>query len=77
MTPEIIYFSATTSVLLILVGGIVGWLLRQAYSEHIYVTAAQTDALHPEMYDDEGYRINDELLRVRFVELDDEDAELE
>lgn len=75
MTPEMIYFSATTSVLLILVGGIVGWVSRQAFGEHLYVTAAQTDALHPEMYDDEGYIINDELLRVKFVDIEDEDAE--
>ena len=75
MTPEMIYFSATTSVLLILVGGIVGWISRQAFGEHLYVTAAQTAALHPEMYDDEGYIINDELLRVKFVDIEDEDAE--
>tara|TARA_B100000029_G_scaffold152390_1_gene147408 strand:- start:155 stop:382 length:228 start_codon:yes stop_codon:yes gene_type:complete len=71
MTPEIIYFSAITSVLVLLVGGIVGWLSRQAFSEHIYVTAAQTETLHPEMYDEDGHWINEELLSVRFIDEDE------
>tara|TARA_B100001996_G_scaffold275033_1_gene215780 strand:+ start:465 stop:692 length:228 start_codon:yes stop_codon:yes gene_type:complete len=71
MTPEIIYFSALTSVLVLLVGGVVGWLGRQAFNEHIYVTAAQTEAMHPEMYDDEGHLINEELLSVRFIDEDE------
>ncbi len=77
MTPEIIYFSAITSVLVLLVGGIVGWLSRQAFNEHIYVTSAQNEAMHPELYDEDGRWINEELLSVRFVEPEDEDAELE
>ena len=75
MTPEFIYFSALTSVLVLLVGGVVGWLGRQAFNEHIYVTAAQTEAMHPEMYDEDGHFINEELLSVRF--LDEEELEEE
>ena len=75
MTPEIIYFSAITSVLVLLVGGIVGWLAKQAFSEHIYATVTQTETLHPEMYDEDGHWINEELLSVRFV--DDDELEEE
>ena len=71
MTPEIIYFSALTSVLVLLVGGVVGWLGRQAYNEHIYDTAAQHEEMHPEMYDEEGHFINEELLSVRFIDEDE------
>ena len=73
MTPEIIYFSAITSVLVLLVGGIVGWLSRQAFSEHIYVTAAQTETLHPEMYDEDGMVINEELYSVKFINEEEDD----
>ncbi len=71
MTPEIIYFSAITSVLVLLVGGVVGWLGRQAFNEHIYVQAAQAESLHPEMYDEDGRWINEELLSVRFIDEDE------
>ena len=39
--------------------------------DSIYVTAAQTETLHPEMYDEDGHWINEELLSVRFVDEDE------
>ena len=36
---------------------------------------AQEDSIHPEMLDDEGYLINEELLSVRFVDEDEFDEE--
>lgn len=50
------------SILFLLVGGVVGWILKQYLYEKNYIPAN----LHPEMYDENGNLIPDEILAVRF-----------
>jgi hypothetical protein len=70
----VVYFSATVSFIFLCVGVIAGWTANEKLHEFMYGTA-QEDNIHPEMLDDEGYLINEELLSVRFVDEDEFDEE--
>ncbi len=59
LAAEITIFSLI-SVLFLLVGGIIGWLTK----DHIYNT--QPIYTHPEMFDENGNIVPDEILAVRF-----------
>ena len=60
------------SILAIMVGGMIGWMARQ----HSYETTPQIAYTHPEMYDEHGNLIPDEILAVRFEQHDtSEDSE--
>ena len=48
------------SIMMLLVGGVVGWLAK----EHMYNT--QPVYTHPEMFDENGNILPDEILAVRF-----------
>ena len=50
------------SILALLVGGMIGWMARQ----HSYETTPQVVYTHPEMYDENGNLVPDEILAVRF-----------
>ena len=50
------------SILAILVGGMIGWMARQ----HSYETTPQIVYTHPEMLDENGNLIPDEIVAVRF-----------
>ena len=67
----VVYFSATVSFIFLCVGVIAGWTANEKLHEFMY-GRAQEDNIHPEMLDDEGYLINEELLSVRFIDDDDE-----
>ena len=54
------------SILALLVGGMIGWMARQ----HSYDTTPQIVYTHPEMYDQNGNLIPDEILAVRFEQHD-------
>ena len=60
----IVTLTLTTVVtfLAILVGGMIGWLARQ----HSYDTTPQTVFAHPEMFDENGQLIPDEIVALRF-----------
>ena len=70
----VVYFSATVSFIFLCVGVIAGWTANEKLHEFMY-GKAQEDNIHPEMLDDEGYLINEELLSVRFVDEDEFDDE--
>ena len=59
------------SIMMFFVGGVVGWLAK----DHVYQT--QPVYTHPEMFDENGNILPDEILAVRFEngydELDEED----
>jgi hypothetical protein len=66
--------STLISIMFFFVGGVVGWLAK----EHFYSTAPVY--AHPEMFDENGNLLPDEILAVRFennyddyTEEDDED----
>ena len=50
------------SILALLVGGMIGWMARQ----HSYETTPQYAYTHPEMYDQNGNLLPDEIVAVRF-----------
>ena len=70
----VLYFSATVSFIFLCVGVIAGWTANEKLHEFMYGKAEQEN-IHPEMLDDEGYLINEELLSVRFVDEDEFDDE--
>ena len=50
------------SILALLVGGMIGWMARQ----HSYETTPQFVYTHPEMFDENGQLVPDEIVAVRF-----------
>ena len=48
--------------LALLVGGMIGWMARQ----HSYETTPQIVYTHPEMFDENGQLVPDEIVAVRF-----------
>ena len=54
--------STVVTFLALLVGGMIGWMARQ----HSYETTPQVVYTHPEMFDENGHLVPDEILAVRF-----------
>lgn len=72
-TSVILFFSGAIMFLFFAVGITIGWTANDfAYG---YVQSRQSPNLHPEMYDDDGIVINEELLSVRFVDEEEEEEE--
>jgi len=61
LAAELTIFSLV-SVLFLLVGGVIGWLTKQ----HVYSTQQMQVYTHPEMFDNNGNIIPDEIIAVRF-----------
>ena len=61
------------SALALLVGGMIGWMARQ----HSYETTPQIVYTHPEMFDENGQLVPDEIVALRiennYDNTDDED----
>ena len=66
-----IYISVTVSFIFLAIGVLAGWVAAEVKQEHMYNT--QEGIIHPEMLNENGNWINEELLSVRFV--DEEDLE--
>ena len=64
METTIVTLTLTTivSLLALLVGGMIGWMARQ----HSYETTPQIVYTHPEMFDENGQLVPDEIVAVRF-----------
>tara|TARA_B100000900_G_scaffold413551_1_gene437831 strand:- start:1908 stop:2138 length:231 start_codon:yes stop_codon:yes gene_type:complete len=71
----IIYISATASFLFLAVGVIAGWTANEVKHDMLYARETENEILHPEMYDQQGQWINEELLSVRFVNEDEIEEE--
>ena len=72
---SILFFSATTSFIFLCVGVIAGWTAKDFI--HDYMWSRDEYYAHPEMYDQEGNWVNEELLSVKFINEDDEDETLD
>ena len=72
METTIVTLTLTTvvSFLALLVGGMIGWLARQQAYESAYVAST-----HPEMFDQNGNVIPDEIVAVRFENYDTDTEE--
>lgn len=69
----VLFFSAFFMILCLLVGLMIGWTVNEfAYN---YLAKPNSFQTHPEMYDEDGIWINEELLSVRFVDEDEFDEE--
>tara|TARA_B100000676_G_C17796681_1_gene689935 strand:+ start:223 stop:441 length:219 start_codon:yes stop_codon:yes gene_type:complete len=53
-------FSALFSIMMLIVGGVVGWMAK----EHVLMSSPVYT--HPEMFDENGNVLPDEILAVRF-----------
>ena len=70
--PEMLYFSAVTSLIFFILGGIIGWIGNDV----VYATTTREEPAsyaHPEMYDANGNPYSGDLLHVRFHEQEVED----
>jgi len=61
MTIVTLTLTTTVSLLALLVGGMIGWMARQ----HSYETTPQVVYTHPEMFDENGNLVPDEILALR------------
>ena len=59
-------FTALFSVLFLLVGGIIGWL----YQQHVQQQQMSYFPVHPEMFDEHGNLVPDEVISFRFENAD-------
>ena len=64
MSNVTLVLSTLISVLFLMVGGIIGWL----YQQHIQQTTIPL--LHPEMFDEHGNVVTDEVISFRFENAD-------
>ena len=62
--------TTVVAILALLVGGMIGWLARQHHLEQQYVAYT-----HPEMFDEHGNVVPDEIVAVRFENNYDTDEE--
>ena len=63
--------TTVVSALALLVGGMIGWMARQ----HSYETTPQIVYTHPEMFDENGHLVPDEILALRIENNYDNDEE--
>jgi hypothetical protein len=54
-------------------GFMFGWFTNEYYSAFMEAKVSQNTNIHPEMLNDQGFMIEEELLSVRFI--DEEDYE--
>ena len=73
METTIVTLTLTTivSFLALIVGGMIGWLARQ----HSYETTPQFVYTHPEMFDENGQLVPDEIVAVRFENYDTDEED--
>ena len=64
--------TTVTSLLSLLVGGVIGWIVRQTTYES---SSPQMVYGHPEMFDEHGNLSPDEIVAVRFENYDPIDEE--
>ena len=71
-----LFFTTIVSIIFLMIGGVIGYLLK----EYVYDRTSSYIPVHPEMFDEEGNMMHDELLYVRphspwddILEADDEE----
>ena len=75
-TPYILFFSGISVIGSFVIGLIVGWFGNDII--HAFLNKNRIQPLHPEMFDENGQLIPDEIVAVRFENTEDfEDYENE
>ena len=75
-TNVILFFSAAGMLFTLILGGVIGWIYKSAVDTN--TLKRQMNNLHPEILDGNGAYVNEELLAVKFTDIDDyldEDAD--
>tara|TARA_B100000029_G_scaffold207756_1_gene205539 strand:- start:1191 stop:1427 length:237 start_codon:yes stop_codon:yes gene_type:complete len=75
-TNVILFFSAAGMIFTLILGGVIGWIYKSAVDTN--TLKRQMNNLHPEFLDGNGAYVNEELLAVKFTDIDDyldEDAD--
>ena len=67
----VLFFSATSSFLFLCVGIVAGWTAKAFMHDYFYTEEESVSNMHPEMYDQAGQYIHEELYSVKFVDEDD------
>ena len=70
-TTYVLFFSATSSFLFFFVGIVAGWTAKDFMHDYFYTEEESVSNMHPEMYDQAGQYIHEELYSVKFVYEDD------
>lgn len=65
-------FGTLISIMFFFVGSIIGWLAKDYLNKKDY-----SSYMHPEMFDENGNVLPDEILAVRFENYDDTDTDEE
>ena len=73
MTIVTLTLTTVVSLLALLVGGMIGWMARQ----HSYETTPQVVYTHPEMFDENGQLVPDEILALRIETHDNDEDDTE
>ena len=73
----ILFFSVTTSFIFLCVGVLAGWAAKDFMHDYFWTRDEYQQFTHPEMYDNQGNWLNEELLSVKFINEDDEDETLD
>ena len=72
LTPTMIYLSATLSFIFLCIGIIAGWNAKDFMHDY-YWSQNEQYTFHPEMYDEQGNWLSEELLHVKFIKEDELD----
>ena len=76
-TATILFFSATASFMFLCVGIVAGWTAKDFMHDYFYTEEESVSNMHPEMYDQAGQYIHEELYSVKFVDEDDLDETID
>ena len=66
-----LFFTTIISIMFLLIGGLIGYLLK----EYVYDRNSSYIPVHPEMFDENGQIIADDILAVRFENTIDDVSE--
>ena len=68
-SAEFLFFSGTSIILSLILGVLIGWVANDFLYNFMHTKSNLPE--HPEMYDDNGMVVNEELLTVRFLDEDE------
>ena len=68
-SAEFLFFSGTSIILSLVLGVLIGWVANDFLYNFMHTKSNLPE--HPEMYDDNGVMLNEELLTVRFLDEDE------
>ena len=77
MDYSFLYISFFLTIGSFLVGFLISWNIKAAFDEWQSKADYAKIVMHPEMYDQQGNWLNEELLHVKFINEEDDDETLD